>query len=386
MKKRLALVLAIVMTVLLLTGCGKGGDYKAAMSLYESGQFEEAAAKFTELGDYENSPEMVKVCKLEAAKALFDAGNFEEAKSAFEELGDYENSPELAKKSGYEAAKVLFDAGKFEEAKKLFQELGDYEDCGTYVTECDYKQASALLDAGEYEAAIAIFETIRDYGDSSEKLDLAAQELMREKYGNVLDALDGNAWYFNGGADTILNRISFSGGTATIAQVYFDGNGKHDNGSADHPFTVNDRYVVVSLADGSELQIAYAFLGDTFMLGDKEYFTIEEIDAGLQGYWNMRNAETILGMKTATDKNIYINNGNLKSESASLKAGSRTGEYYYYGPYSGTYKLNFGGFDTDMSHGSEWFFNIIGGKVTLLNYDHVCTPSSKLPGQYGYKF
>ena len=100
----------------------------------------------------------------------------------------------------------------------------------------------------------------------------------------------------------------------------------------------------------------------------------------------MRNSSTVLGMKTVTDKSIYFNNGKVVSENAALAYGSTSGEYYYYGPYEGSYTLNFGGLDTDMSHGSEWFFNIVDGKVVVINYDHVCKPADKLPGEKGYKF
>ena len=49
MKKRICIFLFIMLTAAaILTGCGKGGDYKKAMSLYENGQFEEAAEKYVE--------------------------------------------------------------------------------------------------------------------------------------------------------------------------------------------------------------------------------------------------------------------------------------------------------------------------------------------------
>lgn len=313
MKKRWYVLLSLVLVMgLLLTGCGKGGDYKKAMTMYENGQYEEAAVKFTELGDYENSKEMVKTCR-------------------------------------YEAANVLFDAG-------------------------------------DYEAAIAIYETISDYNDSADKIQAANKELMYKNFGDVLTALDGNTWFFNGGSDTILNGISFSGEEATIAQVYFDGNGKHDNGSNTYAYIVNDKNVVVTMADGTELEISYALANGEVTLGEKEYFSLKEVEEGIQGYWNTRNSSTVLGTKTVTDKSIYFNNGKVVSETASLANGSTSGEYYYYGPYEGSYTLNFGGLDTDMSHGSEWFFNIVDGKVVVINYGHVCKPADKLPGEKGYKF
>lgn len=350
MRKRFALLIVLVLIpAILLSGCGKGSDYKDAMSLYENGNYHEASIKFTELGDYENSKEMVKTCR-------------------------------------YEEAKALLDTGKFEDARRIFADLGDYERSVEYVKECDYRAALGLYDSGDLEAALDAFQKISGYNDADTKIAEINNELVQQKYGPVFDALKGNTWFFNGGADTILNGISFDGDTAKIAQVYFDGNGKHDNGSTDHPYTIDDLYIIVTMADGSELKIPYALSGSTVSLGNNDYYSLEEIEAGLQGYWKMRNSKTILGMKTVTEKNIYINNGIVNSESASLANGSTTGEYYYYGPYQGSYTLNFGGFDTDMRHGNEWFFNIIDGKITLLNYDNVCTPSDKLPGENGYKF
>lgn len=313
MKKRFVILIVLVLIpVMLLTGCGESGAYKNAMSLYEDGKYHENGMKFIELGDYENSKEMVKTCKYEEAKALFDAGDLEAALDAF-------------------------------------REISGYNDTDTRIAEIK-------------------------------------NELMHQQYGGVFDALAGKTWFFNGGSDTILNGISFEGDMAKIAQVYFDGNGKQDNGSTEHSYSVDDQFINVTMEDGSELQISYVLSGDKIVLGNNEYFSLEEIDAGLQGYWKMRKSETILGVKTVTEHNIHINNGDLYYERAALAAGGTNGEYYYYGPYQGTYTLNFGGFDTDMMHGNEWFFNIINGKVILLHFDSVCTPTDKLPGEDGYKF
>lgn len=313
MKRKICLLMSLALIVALsLTSCGQGSDYKKAMTLYENGKYEEAAVKFTELGDYESSKEMVKACKYEAAKAVFDSGDYESAQKAFAELGDYENSAE-------------------------------------YVTECDYN-------------------------------------IMHQKYSAVLDALNGNTWFFNGGSDTILNGISFTEDEATIAQVYFDGNGKHDNGSNTYSYVVDDKDIAITMADGSEMKIAYSLSGSSISLGNNEYYSLEEVDAGIQGYWSIRTSSTAFGMKMATEKNIYFNNGKVVMESASLANGSTSGEYYYYGPYEGSYTLNFGGLDTDMYHGSDWFFNIVDGKVVVINFDHICEPTDKLPGENGYEF
>ena len=350
MKKTSSFILVLILaTALLLTGCGgKGSDYKKAMALYEEGQYLEAADQFAALGDYEDSQEMVKACR-------------------------------------YEGAKVLLSEGSYDEAKNLFAELGSYEKSADYVLECDYGKACALFESGDYETALPIFESLGTYNDSAAKVEEAKTAIMLQKYGDVLDALDGNFWFYNGGNDTTLNRISFSGTTATIAQVTFDGNGKHDNGSKDYPITVDDNNIIVDLGS-SELKISYTLSGSKITLGKNEYFTADDVNAGIQGYWKSRVSMTIFGTRTVTEKNIYFSNGGVVSEKASLANGSTSGEYYYFGPYEGTYKINFGGFDTNMSHGSEWFFNIVNGKVVVLDFDHLCERTNSLPGQYGYSF
>lgn len=214
-------------------------------------------------------------------------------------------------------------------------------------------------------------------GDDSE--DENAQ--MKQQYAAVIQQLAEETWFFNGGSNTTLNGITFTEDAATITQVYFDGNGKHESGSFKYSYRIDDENITVILKDGSELVIPYVAGEDGLKLGDHEYFTTSEVDAGLQGYWKVRTSSF-----GTNEHHIYFNNGTVQSESASEARGRTKGEYYYYGPYKGTYTLNFGGLDTDMSHGHEWFFNIIDGTVTVLHYDHICSPSSGFPGEHGYSF
>lgn len=220
-------------------------------------------------------------------------------------------------------------------------------------------------------------------GSEAEKVQKEA-ETSNQDYPEVLSALEGNTWYFNGGSNTILNRITFAGENATIEQVSFDGNGKHDGGSNTYSFKIDDANIVVNVNDLSELSIPYSLSDGAITLGNQDYYTIEEIEAGLQGFWYLDYQDSYSHAQHA----IQINNGEIVSESESQSAFSPD-EYFYYGPaydpsYQSTYTMNFGGFDTQMAHGSNWFWNVIDGKVTLLRYDKVCTPTDGLPGENGY--
>jgi hypothetical protein len=219
-------------------------------------------------------------------------------------------------------------------------------------------------------------------GAASDGDTVADNAQMKEQYAAVIQLLSEDLWYFNGGSDTILNGISFTEDAATITQVYFDGNGKHENGSNAYSYTIDDENITVTLSDGSDLVIPYVVSGDSLTLGNQEYFTPSEVDAGLQGYWEVRTSSSF----GENEYHICFDNGSVQSESAAKSLFGSNGEYFYYGPYTGTYTLNFGGLDTEMDHGDNWFFNIIDGTVTLLHYDSVCSPSYGFPGQYGYSF
>lgn len=343
MKRAITVLLALTMA-LSLCACGKGGAYKDAMSLYESGKYHEAAVKFTELGDYEKSKEM-------------------------------------AKNSTYEEAKSLLDGGSYADARKIFVDLGSFEQSANYVNECDYKAALALYESGDLEGALAALEAVKTYNDAEAKIKEIKTELLHQQYGDVLDALEGGTWFFNGGEDTILNGISFAGDAATIAQVSYDGNGRHDNGGAEHPFTVDAQNIIVTMADGSELKIPYTLSGGAITLGDHDYYSYAEVDAQLQGYWSVRTSSTVLGRSIKGEKTIYIHDGTLES----VYATESTDRYSYAGPHKGAYTLIFGGFETDMMHGSEWGFNIIDGKVAVLHFDHVGTPTDRIPSESEYR-
>lgn len=209
----------------------------------------------------------------------------------------------------------------------------------------------------------------------------AEQAAQKEKYKDVYNALASNVWYFNGGSDTTLNRISFTDSGAVIGQVYFDGNGKHENESRDVQVSVDDSNINLIFEDESVAGIPYTLEEDSITL-EGGYFTAEEIEEQIQGYWKLRTVSF-----GTHEFHIHFDKGSVESERASEALDGSNGEYYYYGPDEGQYTLNFGGFDTDMRHGSEWFYNIVNGEVVILHYDNICEHTDEgFPGEDGYSF
>ena len=208
-----------------------------------------------------------------------------------------------------------------------------------------------------------------------------------EKYGDVVQKLTDGTWYFNGGSDTVLNSIIFSDNTATISQVYYDGNGKHDGETNEFSYMLDDTSITVTLADNSQMTIPYTYADGSVVLSPDTYFTEKDIMDGLQGFWTLDSRGV---MSTRNIYYIHFDGEVVSSEKAASALNGGPGDYYWYGGngYTGTYHLNFGGIDSEMMHSKEWFFNIVHGEVVLLHYDSVCSRAdiTKLPGQYGYSF
>ena len=84
--------LMVLCSIALLSGC-QGNNYEKAKSLFENGQYVEAEPLLEELGDYEDSADMLLKCRYELAKASYEAGDYEAAVTAFEVLQGYEDAP-----------------------------------------------------------------------------------------------------------------------------------------------------------------------------------------------------------------------------------------------------------------------------------------------------
>lgn len=103
------LVVLIVAAVIISNSVKKSNAYEFALSLVESGQYEDAIEHFAALGDYKDSAEQIRIIEttiLEEQKAkayaeaiaLLEAKKYSEAYAAFEALGDYKDSAEYLEK------------------------------------------------------------------------------------------------------------------------------------------------------------------------------------------------------------------------------------------------------------------------------------------------
>lgn len=73
--------------------------YNNAMSLYDSGNYDQAKEAFILLDDFKNSNEMVKTCDYDVAMQLYYDGYYPQAAWAFRDLNGYKDSAEMQKES-----------------------------------------------------------------------------------------------------------------------------------------------------------------------------------------------------------------------------------------------------------------------------------------------
>lgn len=138
-----------------------------------------------------------------AAVALAEAGQYDEAIAAFTELGDYKDSAEQINETTYNQAVTLLESENYDEAISIFTKLGNYKDSANQVehainlqTEAallnDYKTAIDLLNTEpgtkEYYEAVAesrqLLVSLNGYRDSN--------ELLQNFYTDIICALASN--------------------------------------------------------------------------------------------------------------------------------------------------------------------------------------------------
>ena len=111
--------------------------YRRAMTLLERGEYDEASAMFTELGDYKESTRMVQECAYQKALQIAEAGDDEAAVAAFTALHGYSDSEaqieqarERIRGKRYTEADALEREERYSEAYAIFADadMAAYQD------------------------------------------------------------------------------------------------------------------------------------------------------------------------------------------------------------------------------------------------------------------
>ena len=184
--------------------------YYDAMDAIHRQEFEEAEKLFTELGDYQDSAEILKHLQAgEKGQMYLDTmynfrGTSREMAERYREIGDYADAPEKAesyeqqvKEADYNQAMSYMNYGDWEEAAALLKPLSGYEDSDLQLRICEdavlaeaYEEAVRLQEWEETEEALEKFEALGDYKDSYLRAQDCRQLLRERDYEAALAALE----------------------------------------------------------------------------------------------------------------------------------------------------------------------------------------------------
>ena len=320
------------------------------------------------------------------ASALYDAGNYAEAAAMFEALGDYEDSAIRAMDSKYQQAAALQAAGSYLEAADMFDALTGFSDSANKADENRYLYAESLFAAGSYAEAAAIYESISSYPGAADRLAAAQKEMMYVTYADLFAALENGVWFYEDTSVNAVNVLSFTRENANLKDVWYDGNGAHVSADIPCAYTVDDMNITITLQDQTQMVIPYVMDG-TNVIFSGEYFTAQQVEEALQGYWGLLklNYNMITGFAYG-EYIYYFNNGSVEFESAVEAYGYDDGTYYYYGPDYGTYTIGTDGLVVDASNNWQFGFLISEGEVVMCRCGDICSRYSGFKGLEGYDF
>lgn len=156
-------------------------QYSRAISLYQSGEYEEAENTFLQLGDFKDSSDMVSEVQYAHAMDLYENENYERAAEMFEALGDYKNAVEMRNESKYNQALINFNNKDYEAAIADLNVLTNDEKAASLLQQVQYEYAKVLLEEQNYKAALSHFKACKGYQDTASILDSTATILISQE-------------------------------------------------------------------------------------------------------------------------------------------------------------------------------------------------------------
>lgn len=165
-------------------------EYSNAIKLFNSHQYNQAMAVFTELDNYKDSPDQINKCRYQIAKELLSNKKYDDAIKAFSKLGNYADSKNMINESEYEFAKNDIIYSKYAEAVSLLSGISKYKDSAALLQESQYNLAYDYYNNGQYSDAIKLLKELDNYKESEKRLRQAlySDAVAKYKSGNFSDA------------------------------------------------------------------------------------------------------------------------------------------------------------------------------------------------------
>lgn len=165
--------------------------YNTAVNDLSSGNYNEAIAVFSDLGNYKDAHGKITEAKFAKAYALYDNKQYDDAIALCDELAASEIPGEQKNEAFYLKANALFNNGEYIDARAIFKQLGRYGGSPDMVLKCTYQNAQKWEAAGEFSTAYHEYISLGDYEDAVSRSESCCLAQMEKE---LKDESSDNAW------------------------------------------------------------------------------------------------------------------------------------------------------------------------------------------------
>lgn len=109
------------------------------------------------------------------AISIYNTGDYDDAITVFSTIPNYADSQEMIQKSNYHKAYSLFENKQYSEAERLFVKCKGYADSNEKIKECKYALGTEAYDLSDWDNAIEYFTDLK-YLDSEDLFNNSIRE------------------------------------------------------------------------------------------------------------------------------------------------------------------------------------------------------------------
>ena len=256
---------AVIAAVFIIRGAALSSSYKNALALRDAGEYEKAAAVFSDIYDYSDSAEQLKQTRYLEAMSIFEAGDYIKAEKCFKALGVYSDATSMASESRYRRALTLAESDT-ELAISLMESLGAYSDSAGRAAEAKYLCAEQYYDNGSCSEAAELYSELLGCYGSEER-----QNELKFKAGRAyIGAGDYNQ------AMELLSKSTYEGAAELYSQTSYDYALEYAEGG-EYDKALSLLAAIPDYRDGAEKELEYTYRKALGLLDEGYYESAENI-------------------------------------------------------------------------------------------------------------
>lgn len=267
---------AVIAAVFIIRGAALSSSYKNALALRDAGEYEKAAAAFSDIYDYSDSAEQLKQTRYLEAMSIFEAGDYIKAEKCFKALGVYSDATSMASESRYRRALTLAESDT-ELAISLMESLGAYSDSAGRAAEAKYLCAEQYYDNGSCSEAAELYSELLGCYRSEER-----QNELKFKAGRAyIGAGDYNQ------AMELLSKSTYEGAAELYSQASYDYALEYAEGG-EYDKALSLLAAIPDYRDSAEKELEYTYRKALGLLDEGYYESAENILNELGDYRNSK--------------------------------------------------------------------------------------------------